>query len=1012
MRHTGKRAATLFGLLLASFFTSSHAADTPDLSKDGLDFFEKKIRPVLVDRCYKCHSAESGKSKGGLLVDSREGLLKGGATGPAVVPGDPEKSLLIRAIRYKEEELEMPPMDRLTPEMIADFEKWIKAGASDPRKRSVAVAPPAATIDFEKAKQFWSFQPVKDPPIPAVKNKAWPKCAVDSFVLAKLEEKGLTPSAPADKRTLIRRATFDLTGLPPKPEDIDAFLADNSPNAFEKVVDRLLASTQYGERWGRHWLDVARYADTAGESADYPVPEAYRYRNYVIDSFNADKPYDRFIKEQIAGDLLGPKNDQEKFELLTATGFVALARRFSVAPETSHHLTIEDTIDTTSRAVLGLTLSCARCHDHKFDPIPSKDYYALYGIFSSSRYPFPGSENTRYQKDLVPLATKEQYEKEIKPLEDKVRVIRDQIEALDKEYKAIEKEPSEPERPKALTLDLPKNALPPSSVAVLDVDTPKTFTLNAQPNQARSEIVEVKNQAFKSAIRVTTVAMPVNRWEIQLHAENNGAIEKNDVLLVSFWMRGVEAKGASGAVSAEIILENNGAPWDGILEHRVNSTPGEWRHFEVPVVSQKSWTPGKASLNIRLGYDAQTVEIAAVELKNFKQAVKVVEAPAAAPAKKSRKERFAEIIAKVNERKKQIEQIYASGPEIPKAFAIVEGTPHDSAIHIRGEPGKPGEEVRRGFLQVLGGQKLPEKETGSGRLELAEWLTDSKNPLTARVMVNRIWQYHFGKPIVQTPSDFGKQGKAPTHPELLDHLATKFMQSGWSMKAMHKMLMLSQTYQLASNDTAISAKSADGRPAAEIDATNDYLRIFARQRLDAEAVRDSLLAVSGSLDSSMGGEHPFPPPAKWNFTQHDQFFAMYETNRRSVYVMQQRLRRHPFFATFDGADTNTTTAIRLLSTTPLQALFMMNDKFTHEQAEKFAGRIMACGNDENRVVAAYRLALGRMPDAEEIKAVLKYVAQADERLQLTALLAGLRQQQAWASFARALLSSNEFMYVD
>ncbi|HLF94920.1 MAG TPA: DUF1549 domain-containing protein, partial [Planctomycetota bacterium] len=388
-----KLAGTLVAAALAL------GARQPD---EGVEFFEKNIRPILTDRCAKCHGTLPGKPKGGLRLDSRATLLRGGLSGPALVPGDPDQSLLIQAIRRGNPDLQMPPDKGLSAAQVADFVAWVKMGAPDPRV-DAAVRPAAASTTPQA---LWSLRPIRTPQLPQVRDRDWPLGPVDSFVLAKLEEKGLVPNEPADKRTLLRRATFDLIGLPPTPEEVEAFLSDDSPQAFERVIDRLLASPHYGERWGRHWLDAARYADSAGNATDFPIPQAWRYRNYVINSFNRDKPYDQFVREQIAGDLLSGANDEQKRERIVATGFIALSRRPGLYPEREPHLTIEDTLETLGRSILGLSLACARCHDHKFDPISTEDYYALYGIFQSTRYPFPGSEDAEgaaYQRDLVPL---------------------------------------------------------------------------------------------------------------------------------------------------------------------------------------------------------------------------------------------------------------------------------------------------------------------------------------------------------------------------------------------------------------------------------------------------------------------------------------------------------------------------------------------------------------------------------------------------------------------------------
>ncbi len=663
---------------------------------------------------------------------------------------------------------------------------------------------------------FWSFQPVRDPQPPRVKDEARVQSPIDQFVLAKLEEVGLTLAPPADRLTLVRRLSFDLTGLPPSPELVDAFLSDEAPNAFEKLVDRLLASPQYGERWGRHWLDVARYADTAGESADYPIPQAWKYRNWVIRAFNEDKPYDEFLTEQIAGDLLEADDAADREAKVVATGFIAQARRFSVDPDGAMHQTIEDTLNTLGQATMGLTLSCARCHDHKFDPVSMRDYYALYGIFGSTRFPFPGSENKKRQRDFVPLVPESEVQRVMAPFAEQLAKLDAELDDLKEEGRAI--------RDKAAGR------------------TPKR-----EPKHT------------------------------------------NLTLLEEF--RGVRAR-----------------------------------------------------------------------------------------------------------RDKLQDQL----PEIPAAYAVADETkPADAPIQLKGEPFNRGETVPRGFLAVLGGQKLPPEEKGSGRRELAGWIATSRNPLTARVMVNRVWQGHFGRGLVSTPNDFGKMGRAPSHPDLLDWLATRFVEDGWSVKRLHRRILLSAAWQ---------QQVIEDARASELDPNNERLWRANRLRLDAEAVRDSLLWLSGNLDLLPGEGHPFPPQKTWSWTQHNPFTAVYDTDKRSVYVMQQRIRRHPFFATFDGADTNATTGSRFITTTPLQALFSMNDPFAHAQAEGFARRVVASApHDVARVEVAHRLALGRPATAAETAEALVYLAECRARRPVDDPQAALA---AWTSYARILMGSNEFMFVE
>lgn len=793
-------------LPLAMLLAGMHAgfAAPPKDTPEGIDFFEKRIRPVLSESCYGCHSMETKAVMGGLYLDSKAGMRKGGSSGsPAIVPGDPEASLLIKAIRYTDSKLKMPPGKALTLEQVADFEKWVKMGAPDPRAETVAAAPAPAPYDFAKARQWWSLQPVKDPQPPAVRNPVWSGNPVDRFIYAKLQDKKLTPNSPAEKRALIRRATFDLTGLPPAPAEVDAFLKDNSPQAFGRLVDRLLASPHYGERWGRHWLDVVRYADTSGCNSDYPIIPAYRYRNYVIHSFNSDKPYDQFLREQLAGDLLPSKDEEDRREKIVATGYLAIARRFGSSNK-EFHLTIEDTIDNLGKGMLGMSIACARCHDHKFDPIPTRDYYALYGIFESTVYAFPGTELYNHTKNFTPLT---------------------------------------------------------------------------------SDVGQIAN---------------LRKWETEVAR----------------------------------------------IDERIE------------------------------------------ELKRER------------PGKRTEKE-IKDDMLEVRERLRVLE---SKPPNVPKAYAAFDGTPVNARIQRKGEPKNPGEEVPRGFLEVLGGQRVPPEEKGSGRLELARWVTDANNPLTARVMVNRVWEYHFGKGLVATPNDLGVRGAAPTHPELLDWLAARFIESGWSLKRLHKLIMLTRAYQMASDSNEANLNR---------DAKNEYLWKFDRRRLDAEEIRDAMLAASGALDASMAESHPFPPETEWRYTQHKPFVANYETNRRSVYLMQQRIRKQPFLELFDGADTNASTAVRPSTTTSLQALYLMNDPFVHDQADRLAVRVgMAYPLEKDRIAYAYQLAYGRPPTPEEIRTGADYLKQARSALRETGVPEDQEARAALASYLRVVLTSDDFLFVD
>lgn len=771
------------------------------ISDEELAFFEKRIRPLLIEKCYECHSSESKDLQGELLVDSRATLRSGGTNGPAIVPGDLKRSLLIDAVRYDNDEMQMPPDEKLSDVEIADLEHWVMIGAPDPR--SSATKHVGKQIDVAAAREFWSLRPIVDPPIPSVTNTDWPHTDIDLFVLAKMELQGLSPAADADKRTLIRRATFDLIGLPPTPEEITAFLSDDSAEAFARVVDRLLDSPRYGERWARHWFDVVRYADTAGDNSDYPIPQMYRYRDWVIDAFNRDIPYDEFVRDQIAGDLRESASTDAKLQRIVATGYLANARRFgSRVDDYPQHLTIEDTIDNLGRTFLGLTLSCARCHDHKFDPITNRDYYGLYGIFSSTRYPWPGIELDKRQRDFVPL-------------------------------------------------------VPPNQLAEMEQ---ALVARNKEQSRLDSQVKKRKDELNKAA-----------------EADKQNAEQK------------------------------------------------------------------------------------------LKEAERIAKEHAAQP------------------------------PLFETAYAVAEAaSPGDVAIQIKGEPNRLGDVVSRHFPAVLGGQELSDGDKSSGRRELAEWIVASENPLPARVMANRIWQHHFGRGIVPTPNDFGKQGKPATHPELLDSLATQFREGGWSIKSLHRRIMLSRTYQM-------SGRRMDD--SIERDPTNEWLSSFPRQRLDAEAIRDLMLAVGGNLDLSPAGAHPFPAQDTWDFTQHKPFKAVYDSHHRSVYLMTQRIQRHPYLAIFDGADPSTSIGSRMASTTPLQALYLLNDSFVHEQSRLVANRILAHAPDvEARVDFAYELCFSRLPASYEVTAASDFLTKADKLLGAEA--------DAWQAYVRTLFRLNEFVYLD
>ncbi len=772
-------------------------------------FFESKVRPVLVEHCLECHGAE--KSKGSLRLDARASMLKGGDAGPAVVPGKPEESTLVEAIRY-DGDVQMPPKGKLKDAEIAALTDWVKRGAHWPSPRpglaaSAATAadrstpspagkpdPSIASAATEQARSFWSFRPVADPEPPPVRDAAWPTSPIDRFILARLEAVGLSPSPVADKAALIRRVTFDLVGLPPTPEEIAAFVRDDSADAYERLVDRLLASPHYGERWGRYWLDIARYGEDQAHSFQPRLyPYGYRYRDWLTAAFNRDMPYDRFILEQVAGDLLdGPAS--ERLDRLTALGFFACGPvYYGDAKQLDQY---DDRIDTLSRGFLGLTVACARCHDHKYDPIPTTDYYALQGVFASTSYV------------EVPAAPKEQ------------------VAAYDKAQAAIKA------REKAIT----------------DV-------LQAEAKRLNKKVTKDQLKAFERMLA---------------------------------------------------------------------------------------------------GDAKKTVKAMRAELDELKK-----KAP----------------------------------PKYPVIHALTDAArPTDMPVLPRGNPATPGAKVPRRFLTVLGGDRGPFRQ-GSGRLELARAIASPDNPLTARVIVNRVWQHHFGRGLVGTASNFGALGERPSHPELLDWLARRFVESGWSLKALHREILLSSTYRQASRSDARGFGKDPG---------NTLLWRMNRRRLDVEAWRDAMLAAAGRLDESLGG-----PSVGLDAP---------DNRRRTAYAAVSRHDLAWMLRLFDFPDPNITSGGRVETTVPLQQLFVLNGELMATAARAVAARLHradeAAPDDGARIRRAYLLLYGREATPRELEIGLTYLRAADRPSPAGTAGPSRPDLSRRARYAQALLAANEFSFVD
>ena len=903
------------------------------------EFFEAKIRPIFTDHCYSCHSDKAEKVKGGLRLDTPEGLLKGGNDGAVIVPGDPDSSLLIKAVRYQDPELQMPPKDKkLSADQIASLEAWVKMGAPDPRTSG---GPKPLTDIAEARARHWAFQPVKKPRVPEVKKKRWVQTPVDAFVLVKLEQKHLQPAPSADRRTLIRRVTFDLLGLPPTPEEVEAFIKEKRPDAYAQLVDRLLASPHYGERWGRYWLDVARFADTrgylaGGEERRYAF--SYTYRDYVIRAFNEDKPYDQFLIEQIAADRLPLGEDKRA---LAALGFLTLGRRFL----NNQNDIIDDRIDVVTRGTLGLTVTCARCHDHKFDPIPTRDYYALHGVFASSEEP---SERPL----LGPLRDSPEYQDFLKHRAD-----------IEKEIAEFE----EKEIAKFLT-DL-RQSIGDYLLAARDVAK--------LADQTKFDTFAGDRKTLPAVLR---------RWTADLDTRR-----KNPGPIFTPWFELSALPDGEFATNAAPLLAKFVSDPTGInpvvAKALTNAAPVSAR--QVADVYTKLFkdveTDWQAMLAAAKEQSPAPTQLPDASREGLRQVLYTTNAPANpsnAEVRQLHARRIGEGAAPL---RNKIEALNWTQPGAPlRAMAMADRpNPQNSHVAKRGNPSNPGDEVPRRFLEVLSTPSSAPFTNGSGRLDLARAIANPDNPLTARVFVNRVWLQHFGEGLVGTPGDFGVRTEAPVQRELLDFLAALFMENGWSTKTLHRSILLSATYQQSSASNLTSAKA---------DPDNRYLHHMNRRRLDFEALRDTLLAVSGKLDLKVGGlpvdivTEPF-------------------STRRTVYGLIDRQNLPGLFRTFDFANPDVSSQRRFHTTVPQQALFMLNSPFVIEQARELVRRdeVKRVENRAAKIRALHLLVWQRPAERDEVRLAEQFVAaQPASGTQLTPL----------EKYAQILLLSNELVFVD
>jgi hypothetical protein len=926
-------AATFAVTLLWLPSSSARASDSEAV------FFEKRIRPVLVEKCFPCHSAEAqekGKLRGRLRLDTRAGLRAGGESGPAVVPGKPPDSPLIKALKY-EARVKMPPRGKLPDAVIADFEAWVKNGAVDPRPETAPGREPRA-IDIEKGREFWAYRrPARVTP-PDVKAADWPANEVDRFVLAALEAKGFNPAPDAPREVLIRRLYYDLTGLPPAPADVDAFMADPDPAAYEKLVDRLLASPQFGERWGRHWLDVARYGESV-TLRGFVFKEAWRYRDYVIGSFDRDVPFDRFLREQIAGDLLPAKTPDDRARHLVATTYLMMGNT-NLEEQDKKQLrmdVVDEQLDVIAKGLLAQTVTCARCHDHKFDPIPTKDYYALAGILRNTRT----LEHANVSKWLeVPLPAAPEVEAAVKKHDDAVAALREKI----KDAKA--RAPAEQGAKGVLALkDVPGVVVDDAKAQKVGEWKDSTFSGTYIGDGYTHDMDADKG---KKTITFQPELPASGRYEIWLAYSPGGSRAANVPVTVF---------SADGEKTLRIDMQK-APPIDGRF------------------VSLGQYRCEKDGQSFVLISNEGTKGHVTADAVTFIPADKVPAPKADAPEAKA-----------VATLEAELKKLQAVAPKRSMAMSPAEEKEiEDAHVHIRGSVHTLGDVVPRGFLQVATSGPAPEfPKEQSGRVQLADWIAGADNPLTARVYVNRTWHWLFGAGIVRTVDNFGTTGELPSHPELLDWLSAKFVRDGWSTKKLVRTIVLSRTYRQAS--------AADAKVIAA-DPDNRLLGRANRHPLEAECLRDTILAVSGKLTPAKDGPgFPEDLASDYGFKQ--------TATCRSVYLPVFRNALPPIFEAFDFADPSTVTGRRNASTVAPQALFMMNNPFVLEQAKHAADRLLKESPDDDaaRLTRAYRLALGRPPTDGERAAGVRF-------------LAGRAPKDAWPSLFHALFASADFRYLE
>ncbi len=966
------RALVLAGMLLGAQTWASGDEPTPRDDPAALEFFEAKVRPLLVGRCQSCHGG--GKVKGGLRLDAKAEAMAGGPSGPAIVPGKPGESLLVEAINYGDA-LQMPPKSKLPPEEIATLTRWVEQGAYWPSGPASSSAPgQVKPFDLRERARHWSLRPVRHPSPPAVKDVAWPINPIDRFLLARLEAKGIGPAPEADRRTLIRRVTFDLIGLPPTPGEVEAFVDDPAADAYERLVDRLLASPRHGERWARHWLDLVRFAETSGHEFDYEIPDAFRYRDYVVRAINADLPYDRFVVEHVAGDLLPePRRDpgDGTNQSALATGFFRLHEgvHSPVDLKEDGAAKVDNQIDVLGKAFLGLTIACARCHDHKFDAITTKDYYALAGFLGSSRHQLafldpPGRIGAKVAE---------------------IGRIRAEVAALLPGGPVVAEGPKAAPTPDVIFEDfsgptyagwfVAGDAFGPGPTPHGSWKIRGDGVSSLAPGVAHSGAISDRLRGVLRS-KTFTLAKPY------IHYLASGRGGRINLVVDGF----EKIRSPIYGDLARDVDHGDGAKW---ITMDVAQWAGHSAYIEIDDGATVDFTTGHAFIRKGSGF-------VAVDEIRFSDGPPpaVPTPPARAPIGGDQARALAPLLAR-------FVAVEAAIPEPTLGQALGDGTGFDVKVHVRGSTRTLGEVAPRRFLEVLAGDSPPSTSEGSGRLELARKLVEPANPLTARVLVNRLWHHHFGRGIVPSVDDFGAMGREPTHPDLLDFLATRFVASGWSVKAIHRLIVTSRAYRMAS------------RPDPEGDRLDPGNELWHRRdlrRLEAESIRDAVLAVSGRLDPTLFG--PSVPPHLTPFMEGrgrpGRSGPLDGGGRRSLYLNVRRNFLTPMLLAFDFPTPSSPMGRRNVSNVPAQALTLMNDPFILDQARIWAGRVRLdpTAPPEASVAAMYREAFGRPPVESERLAALAFL---DE--QARAHGGPADDPRPWADLAHVLFNVKEFIAI-